>query len=333
MTDHESAVSPVQPSSADTARMNILTSTLARLPSGVVVVTARLSGQCDTAIVASSCAPLSAGSSLVLWTMDSRDPRARILEQVRHWAINVLAYDQQTLAQHFEAPDENGLATAGVREFFAGIPIIPGSAAGFVCRRVSSYLCEDNLIFVGEVVHCWHADLPPLIRHDGKDAIAVSIDERPSTALTASAATSLSYLLGSSFFYLYGQLRDVSGRLGFNNIEMFVLTALGERGWRSRREIDTLLADGGQPTSRHALDDLEARGLIISREQAAGTTDEVTFDLTEAGHEIFVRFSRIGVQVQAEMETLLGMPENLALRALLCRFVKKIKIDATVTWL
>jgi len=212
-----------------------------------------------------------------------------------------------------------------------GIPVLEGCAATLSCRRVTSFACEDSLIVVGRVVGFARSDLPPLIRHDGTEAVGIDIGGRPVDGTTT--ATSLSYLLGAAFFYLYGKMRDVGGRLGYDNIEMFVLTALGERGGRTRLEIETLLAYSAHPTSLQAMDDLEARGLIVSHEPSNGVVSDTTFDLTAAGRDVVGQFSRAGSQVQAGMEGLLGLPETVALRALLCRFTEKIDVGSPVAWL
>jgi 3-hydroxy-9,10-secoandrosta-1,3,5(10)-triene-9,17-dione monooxygenase reductase component len=81
------------------------------------------------------------------------------------------------------------------------------------------------------------------------------------------------------------------------------------------------------------MDDLEARGLIVSREPANGVVSDTTFDLTDAGLDVFEQFRRASVQVQAGMESLLGVPETVALRALLYRFTGKIDTGSPVAWL
>lgn len=306
--------------------MNVhLQDPLACFPGGVVLVTTSQ----DTGwigVLSRSFGVMSPASGLVAWTIDRQAPGAAELERAPDWAAHVLAWDQAALAARSGTAHGDLRMRAGVD----GIPVLEGCAATLSCRRVTSFICEDSMIVVGRVVGFAHSDVPPLIRHDGVDAVAVDIGGWPAVETTA---TSLSYLLGMAFFYLYGKMRDVGGRLGYDNIEMFVLTALGERGGRTRYEIEALLAISAHPTSLEAMDDLEARGLIVSRDPSNGVVSDTTFDLTDAGRDVFEQFRRAGVQVQAGMGGLLGVPETLALRALLYRFADKIDTGSPVAWL
>jgi 3-hydroxy-9,10-secoandrosta-1,3,5(10)-triene-9,17-dione monooxygenase reductase component len=301
---------------------------LACFPGGVVLVTAG-HGDARIGAVARSFGVLSPASALVAWTIGRDAPGAAELEQASVWSAHVLAYDQAALA----ARSGTACADLRMRTGLDGIPVLEDCAATLSCRRVTSFMCEDSIIVVGRVVGFVHNDVPPLIRHDGTEAVGIDIGGWPVDGTAATTATSLSYLLGAAFFYLYGKMRDVGGRLGYNNIEMFVLTALGERGGRTRMEIETLLAYSAHPTSLEAMDDLEARGLIVSREPANGVVSDTTFDLTDAGLDVFEQFRRASVQVQAGMESLLGVPETVALRALLYRFTGKIDTGSPVAWL
>ena len=301
---------------------------LACFPSGVVLLTA---GHGDDRI----CAPartfgvLSPEGALVMWSISRHVPCATELEQATDWAAHVLGYNQAALASRAGATADDVRVCAGAD----GIPVLEGSAATLSCRRVTSFTCADSLIVVGHVTGFARSDIPPLIRHDGTEAVGIDINGRPVDGAGPTTATSLGYLLGTAFFYLYGKMRDAGGRLGYNNIEMFVLTALGERGGRTRVEIETLLAYSAHPTNLEAMDDLEARGLIMSREPVNGVVSDTTFDLSEAGRDVVEQFRRAGLQVQTGMENLLGAPETVALRALLYRFAEKIDTGSPAAWL
>jgi 3-hydroxy-9,10-secoandrosta-1,3,5(10)-triene-9,17-dione monooxygenase reductase component len=300
---------------------------LACFPSGVVLITA---GQGDGCI----CAParsfgiLSSTSALVTWSIGRHVPGGVELERATDWAAHVLGYNQTALASRAGAAAGDVRVCTGAD----GVPVLDGSTATLSCRRVTSFVCEDNLIIVGRVTGFSCSVVPPLIRHAGAEAVGIDIDigTRPPASTTA---TSLSYLLGTAYFYLYGKMRDIGGRLGYDNIEMFVLTALGERGGRTRIEIETLLDNSAHPTSLAAMDDLEARGLIVSRDPANGVVSDTTYDLTAAGREVFEQLSRAGAHVEADMATLLGPPETVALRALLYRFTTKIDASSPAAWL
>lgn len=311
--------------------MNIhLQDPLACFPSGVVMVTTG-QGAGYIGALARSFGILSPASALVAWTIERHDPGALELEHAQDWAAHVLAYDQAPLAAG------SGSAPGDVRVHVGGegIPVLDGSAATLSCRRVASFAYDDSLVVVGRVTGFARGDVQPLIRHDGTQAVGIDIDLGGDMAgePVTTTATSLGYLLGSAFFYLYGRMRDMGGRLGYNNIEMFVLTALGERGGRTRIEIETLLSISAHPTDLQAMDDLEARGLIVSRDPANGVVSDTCYDLTDDGKDVFSQFSRAGAEVEAAMERLIGLPETAALRALLYRFSGKIDTGSPVAWL
>lgn len=303
---------------------------LACFPAGVVLATCE-QDEGRIGVLVRSFAVLSPASALVAWTSDLNAPGASALRYATRWAAHVLAYNQVDLAAQLASGQGDGMGDARVKAAVDGVPVLEGCAASLSCRHVTSFVCENSLIVVGRVVGFARNDVPPLIRHDGAEAVAIDIGGHLA-GQQSTTATSLAYLLGSAFFYLYGKMRDVGGRLGFDNIEMFVLTALGERGGRTRQEIETLLAYSAHPTSLDAMDDLEASGLIVSREAANSVVSDTTFFLTPAGTEIFERFRQAGQHVQSDMEDLLGLPEAVALRALLGRFAGKID-GGPVAWL
>lgn len=306
---------------------------LGQFASAATVITAGGSDGKKVGILLRSFTPMAAGTPMVVWSAARSAASTGVFQTSSHWAVHILAYDQADLATHFAngaADPFAGLAHTPTRD---GVPALSRSAARFLCRNIQSHEVGDHLIMIGEVMEFETSHIPPLLCYDNGFAIATSIEGQPmKPSESPTAATSLSFLLGSAYFYLYGKLGEVGGDLGFTNLEMFVLTALGERAWRSRREIKTLLAYGGQASDLNELDDLEACGLIISREGAAQQADDAEFALTVAGQAVFVKFSQAGLEVERAMEDCLGAPETIALRALLSRFTKKTDTYRAVKW-
>ncbi|NVM77499.1 3-hydroxy-9,10-secoandrosta-1,3,5(10)-triene-9,17-dione monooxygenase reductase component [Duganella sp. SG902] len=317
---------------APTTSAQELQNPLACFPGALVLVTCG-HGADGVGLLARSFAILSPASALVAWTIERHAAGALVLEQATQWEAHALAYDQAALAARLAAASGESLGDTPLWVAASGIRVLRGGAVTLSCQRVATFACEDSLIVIGRVAGFVRGDLPPLIRHDNVDTIGIDIAGRPLGVEAATTATSLSYLLGSAFFYLYGKMREVGGRLGYNNIEMFVLTALGERGGRTRREIETLLAYSAHPTNLQAMDDLEARGLIESRDASNGVLSDASYHLTSAGRAVFEQARQAGLRVEAEMGNLLGVPETVALRALLCRFVGKIDRYAPAAWL
>jgi flavin reductase (DIM6/NTAB) family NADH-FMN oxidoreductase RutF len=86
-----------------------------------------------------------------------------------HYAINVLAADQQELAQRFASKDLDRWAGVVHSGGVAGAPLLAGAAATFECFNRSRYNEGDHVIFVGEVERCTHRpEASPLLFHGGK---------------------------------------------------------------------------------------------------------------------------------------------------------------------
>ena len=86
-----------------------------------------------------------------------------------HYAINILAADQQALAKRFAAKGIDRFADVAFEEGAGGAPILAGAAATFECFNRSRYFEGDHVIFVGEVERCsYRAGASPLLFHGGK---------------------------------------------------------------------------------------------------------------------------------------------------------------------
>ncbi len=144
-------------------------SALGMFATGVTIVTARAANGRLVGLTANSFNSVSLNPPLVLWSLARAAGSMAVFSAGSHYAINVLAADQQALAQRFAAKDLDRWAgvtwTAGV----AGAPLLDGAAASFECFNRSRYEEGDHVIFVGEVERCTHrADASPLLFHGGR---------------------------------------------------------------------------------------------------------------------------------------------------------------------
>ncbi len=144
-------------------------SALGMFATGVTIVTARAANGRLVGLTANSFNSVSLNPPLVLWSLSRAAGSMAVFSAGSHYAINVLAADQQALAQRFAAKDVDRWAgvtwTAGV----AGAPLLDGAAASFECFNRSRYEEGDHVIFVGEVERCTHcADASPLLFHGGR---------------------------------------------------------------------------------------------------------------------------------------------------------------------
>ena len=90
-----------------------------------------------------------------------------IISRSRRFAVNLLAGGQEEIARRFAAGIENQFEGIGHELHVAGVPIIAGAAATFVCVATDAIDVATHTIFVGEVEEVCHADVTPLVYYDG----------------------------------------------------------------------------------------------------------------------------------------------------------------------
>lgn len=142
---------------------------LGMFATGVTIVTARAANGKLVGLTANSFNSVSLNPPLVLWSLARAAGSMAVFSAGSHYAINVLAADQQDLAQRFAARDVDRWAGVAHTEGVAGAPLLAGAAASFECFNRSRYEEGDHVIFVGEVERCTHrAHASPLLFHGGR---------------------------------------------------------------------------------------------------------------------------------------------------------------------
>ncbi|AOW11636.1 flavin reductase [Hydrogenophaga crassostreae] len=142
---------------------------LGMFATGVTIVTARTATGDLVGLTANSFNSVSLAPPLVLWSLSQGAGTMGAFSNGLRYAINVLAADQQQLAEQFAA--RGGDRWAGVRfvEGMSGTPLLEGAVATFECFNRSQYAEGDHVIFVGEVERCSHRhEASPLLYHGGK---------------------------------------------------------------------------------------------------------------------------------------------------------------------
>ncbi len=142
---------------------------LGMFATGVTIVTARAANGRLVGLTANSFNSVSLSPPLVLWSLARAAGSMAVFSAGSHYAINVLAADQQALAQRFAAKGVDRWSGVAWAAGVAGAPLLAGAAATFECYNRSRYEEGDHVIFVGEVERCTHrAEASPLLFHGGK---------------------------------------------------------------------------------------------------------------------------------------------------------------------
>ena len=142
---------------------------LGMFATGVTIVTARAADGRLVGLTANSFNSVSLTPPLVLWSLSQAATSMEAFRQGSHYAINILAADQQELARRFAAKGVDRWAGVEFTEGHGGAPLLAGAAATFECFNRSRYDEGDHVIFVGEVERCAHrTSASPLLYHGGK---------------------------------------------------------------------------------------------------------------------------------------------------------------------
>lgn len=142
---------------------------LSQFATGVTVITTRLADGSFRGLTASSFNSVSLDPPLVLWSLGSAANSMPVFSGNSHYVINVLAADQQDLAQRFSRRTEDPFAGVEYELSRTGQPILKGTVAWFECHNRSRYPEGDHVIFVGEVEECEvHPHQPALLFHRGQ---------------------------------------------------------------------------------------------------------------------------------------------------------------------
>lgn len=122
---------------------------LGAFATGVVLITAE-GAHGPVGIIVNSFTSVSLEPRLVLWCLGDQSDRYGAFSTAEHWAVNVLAADQQSLSAQFAQSGVDEVADA-VFEQWDKTPVLRGALARIVCRTHERRKLGDHLVIVGEV--------------------------------------------------------------------------------------------------------------------------------------------------------------------------------------
>lgn len=146
---------------------------LGAFTTGVTIITAIDANGADVGMTANSFNSVSLSPPLVLWSLGYGSSNIAAFRQAKHFAVHVLAAEQDALAQRFSQRGIDRFAGLELTRGLGGVPLIEGAAARFECRMAYQYEGGDHVIFLGEVEAFDHWDREPLVFKRGRFALAV----------------------------------------------------------------------------------------------------------------------------------------------------------------
>lgn len=306
---------------------------LSSFTTGVTIITASGADGSCAGVTANSFNSVSLDPPLVLWSLARKSQSLKTFESASHWAVHILAHDQGELSGRFarSVSGEEKFAGLELQQGLGQAPLLPGCSARLQCRTAHIYDGGDHIILVGEVLTFDKSDSPPLVFQRGNYAIATSTAQTilpppGEDPRNVSETSPIGYLLASAYLHFYAKAREQAHQLELNDIEYLILSALGARNGRTYHELVTLAAYTGRQIGPESINDLSARGLISIEEyidEGDSSYEASThIHLSAEGDAMVARLNQESQAIEEQMMQQLGVPETIALRTLLSRFVR-----------
>ena len=301
---------------------------LGAFTTGVTIVTTVDAAGKPVGVTANSFNSVSLAPPMVLWSLARTSANIGTFLAARHFAVHILASDQQTLATRFSQKGTDRFAGLKVGSGIDGIALLDGCAARFECRTAFQYEGGDHVIFVGEVLNFEHCESEPLVFKRGRFTLAVG--KTPATPGAASALSAaadgafgedfLLYLLGRAYHQIYHRMKPEIERRTLEDAEYLALTLLGVRDSRSIDELDALVAYTGTRITQRVAERLTELGYVEC--EASSETGAQRLLLTAAGRRTVVELLAVAEAASTDAEQKLDPSESLVLRQLLAKIVE-----------
>lgn len=132
-------------------------------PTGVTIVTTVNAAGGDVGVTANSFCSVSLAPPMVLWCLGRSSRAFNAFMTAGHFAIHVLAHDQDALALRFSRQDVDRFAGLDCSRGAAGMALLEGCVARLECRACAQYDGGDHAILMGEVLRFEHWNRDPLV--------------------------------------------------------------------------------------------------------------------------------------------------------------------------
>lgn len=306
---------------------------LGSFATGVTIITARDREGAPVGLTVNSFNSVSLNPPLVLWSLAETSNSLPVFRAVEHWAVHVLATDQEALSGRFARRGEDKFGGLETDEGLGGVPLLRGCTARFQCRTAFQYQGGDHLIFVGEVLAFDRREHAPLVFHAGSYAHATRrerSDSEPRHAWLEGSFNEgfLGYLLGRSHFQFFARIRPFLSQEGLSDEEFYLLSTLTLKHQLTRPDLEEGLS-GVIDTADAALRSLLARGLVTNQGAVA---DPSGYQLTEAGSACALRLISAAKAVESQVIENLGAGEAAALKSLLNRLIHVLDPQVETLW-
>jgi len=143
--------------------------TLGNFATGVTVMTTRdpATGK-PVGVTVNAFSSVSLDPPLVLFCLGLRSELLDIFKANGHYAVNVLAQDQEDLSGRFSRRGDDKFAEVRTSDGAGGVPVIDGCVASLECQLSDVLDGGDHAILVGRVLDAhYHPETVPLLYFRG----------------------------------------------------------------------------------------------------------------------------------------------------------------------
>ena len=301
---------------------------LGSFATGVTIITTRAPDGTQIGLTCSSFNSVSLNPPLVLWSLENNSLSLPAFKEAKHWAVHVLAADQDELSGRFARRGANKFAGLNLEEGVGRVPLLTGCTARFQCRNAFQYDGGDHVIFVGEVERFDRSENAPLVFHGGRYAHATRrepADGKPRRAYMAGSFSEdfLGYLLGRGHFQFFGHLRSLLAHEKLDDAGFYLLSTLTLKPVMSQGELQRSLQGIFEGDTVAVVRSMVARGLVAEAPVVAEAA-EPEYKLTEAGRAAALRVIAAAKALESEVITRLGAADAQVLKSLLNRLLTAI---------
>lgn len=246
---------------------------LGAFTTGVTIVTTRSPEGTDYGLTANSFNSVSIDPPMVLWSINKDSSSTRAFTEGSHFAVHVLATDQESLSNRFAKSGPDKFVGLDVQRGSIQTPLLDGCSARFQCKTTYQYEGGDHIILVGEVLAFDRFDKAPLVFHGGAyRRLMSSVPRREECA--AYGENWLGFLLGRAYYQLQLPIRRQLRAMGMQDRDFELLGILSFSEGRSLEELCRLFEFTGKSLDEEQLRTWMEKDLLRLQEQRVMFTDK-----------------------------------------------------------
>lgn len=125
---------------------------LGRFATGVCVITAKDAAAKPFGMTINSFASVSLDPALILWSLQKNSDCFAAFQSTKHFAVNILAADQQAISNQYAKKNEHDLTPGSYRETENGCVVLNDVFTSFECEIEAVHEGGDHLILVARVL-------------------------------------------------------------------------------------------------------------------------------------------------------------------------------------